>query len=200
VVGAVIMVFLQNYLRPILVSLQESGVPEILQTLLTDPFKVLSHGAEVANEAVVHAHSKGLVVDFFDGSRYLMYIGFIYILCVYFFSEGVVGKLRVWAALGKADIRNMAAKIFDFDNLNMKNFFKAIYYTLYVLITLSAICQAINGIANLASDNGFLLIITAIVTKILGTIILRALFELVFGVIDTHKFAKEARDTLAEQK
>lgn len=68
VIGAVIMTLMENYLR-------------------TGLNNIIGDGIDIP---VVH--------ELIHADRWLMYLGIMYVLCVYFFNIGVVGKLRVLAA------------------------------------------------------------------------------------------------------
>ncbi len=68
VIGAVIMTLMENYLR-------------------TGLNNVIGEGIDIP---VIH--------ELIHADRWLMYLGIMYVLCVYFFNIGVVGKLRVMAA------------------------------------------------------------------------------------------------------
>ncbi len=68
VIGAVIMTLMENYLRAGLDSLIGEGI----------------------DIPVIH--------ELIHADRWLMYLGIMYVLCVYFFNIGVVGQLRVMAA------------------------------------------------------------------------------------------------------
>lgn len=68
VIGAVIMTLMENYLR-------------------TGLNNIIGEGIDIP---VVH--------ELIHADRWLMYLGIMYVLCVYFFNIGVVGKLRVMAA------------------------------------------------------------------------------------------------------
>jgi branched-chain amino acid transport system permease protein len=66
VIGAVLLVFAQNYLQDLLA---------------------------VANKALV---GMPLLANLFHPDRWLLWLGVAFILCVYFFPTGIVGKLRSW--------------------------------------------------------------------------------------------------------
>jgi branched-chain amino acid transport system permease protein len=64
VIGAVLLVFAQNYLQDLLAVAHKAlaGVP--------------------------------LLANFFHPDRWLLWLGVAFILCVYFFPTGIVGRLR----------------------------------------------------------------------------------------------------------
>jgi branched-chain amino acid transport system permease protein len=65
VIGAVVLVFAQNYLQELL---------------------------GVANQALAGIP---LLAGFFHPDRWLLWLGVAFILCVYFFPSGIVGRLRL---------------------------------------------------------------------------------------------------------
>ena len=64
VIGAVLLVFAQNYLQDLLA---------------------------IANKALVGVP---LLANLFHPDRWLLWLGVAFILCVYFFPAGIVGRLR----------------------------------------------------------------------------------------------------------
>ena len=66
VIGAVLLVFVQNYLQELLA---------------------------IANQALAGVP---LVANLFHPDRWLLWLGVAFVLCVYFFPTGIVGRLRSW--------------------------------------------------------------------------------------------------------
>ena len=106
VIGAVIMILMENYLN--------AGI----RSVLGDGFHYLNKGGEVVMDGTAVVLEKGIVYgdkldaaaaakmdlstvpvlyELVSAERWLMYLGIMYVLCVYFFNIGIVGKLRVMA-------------------------------------------------------------------------------------------------------
>lgn len=156
VIGATIMILLTNRLNPYLAVLFDSDFPEKLQVLLTDPFSILDRYYEYIP-----------IRRLFSNKRWPLYIGIFYIISVYFFSNGIVGRLRVMALSGAGllSLRGYASLILSYD---WKKVLKFGYRISYLTVFLSAIGQVITGLFTIIDDNGWVLIMSGVLTYLIG--------------------------------
>ncbi len=156
IVGAAIIVVLENYLNSSLDILFQSNFPEKMQMVLTDPFYILEDYKEVVPIRL-----------FFTKNRWALYIGLFYIFSVYHFRSGIVGKLR--------ETKQIHLKTFNIENLF--SWFKKTSLSLFnkslvimrVVIVLSSVGQMFTGLWNLEGNNGEYLIISAVLTYLIGS-------------------------------
>ncbi len=154
VIGAVVIVLLENYLSSYLDILFQSDFPEKIQMVLTDPFYLLEEYKEVVP-----------IRFFFTKNRWALYIGLFYIFSVYCFRAGIAGKLR--------DIKRV-----DFKNIdNLKGIIKSHaiklahngFSFMRLVIFLSALGQMFTGLWNLDQAGGKFLLISAALTYFIGS-------------------------------
>lgn len=155
VVGAVIIVLMENYLSSYLDVLFQTDFPERMQMVLTDPFYILDDYVDVVP-----------IKYFFNKNRWALYIGLFYIFSIYYFRLGIVGKLREIERLKMAQI-------------TLRGFFEEIkgkgaaalnkcFVLLKTIIFLSAIGQMFTGLWNLNGNNGEYLVFSSVLTYLFG--------------------------------
>lgn len=155
VIGAVLIVLMENYLSSYLDVLFQSDFPEKMQMVLTDPFFILEEYTEIVPIRL-----------FFTKNRWALYIGLFYIFSVYYFRFGIVGKLR---DLEKIDIGSINPNKIK---QTIKRWFCLLankgFVLMKVLIMLSAIGQMFTGLWNLNGNNGEYLIFSSVFTYLIG--------------------------------
>ena len=155
ILGAAIIVLLENYLNNYLSILFQSDFPERIQMILTDPFYILEDYKEVVPVRL-----------FFTNNRWALYIGLFYIFSVYHFRTGIVGKLRETKQIRLKDLR-LDRVLSLFKQRSIVLFDKSVSIMLVVII-LSSLGQMFTGLWNLDGNNGEFLIISAVLTYLVG--------------------------------
>ena len=107
IIGAVIMILMENYLNAGIRSvlgegfhfLQEKGEAVVHgSTVVLEKGIIYGDQLKAASEAKLPVTTVPVLYELINADRWLMYLGIMYVLCVYFFNIGIVGKLRVMAA------------------------------------------------------------------------------------------------------
>lgn len=155
ILGAAIIVLLENYLNNYLSILFQSDFPERIQMILTDPFYILEDYKEVVPVRL-----------FFTNNRWALYIGLFYIFSVYHFRTGIVGKLRETKQIRLKDLR-LDRVLSLFKQRSIVLFDKSVSI-MRVVIILSSLGQMFTGLWNLDGNNGEFLIISAVLTYLVG--------------------------------
>ncbi len=157
VVGAVIIIIMENYLNPALEVVFQSDFPEKAQMIFSDPFSILNGYREIVP-----------IRRLFNQHRWPLYVGVFYIACVYFFSMGIVGKLREWALAKMPAFSWLFMKNKILVKNNISKIFNMIYKLAFFLVFVSAACQIITGLFSMFDDNGLWWILSVILTYLVG--------------------------------
>lgn len=162
VIGTVIMVLLESRLNVCLEVLFNSDFPEAMQKLLTDPFSILGRYNEYLP-----------IRRLFSNNRWSLYIGIFYIVSVYFFSNGIVGRMRS----GKDGYFNIFSIRFFFRVLitddGWRKTARLCSRVIFVVVLFSALGQILTGFftvleGSFFEDNGVQLFLSGIVLYVLG--------------------------------
>ncbi len=155
VIGAVVIVLMENYLSSYLDVLFQSDFPEKMQMVLTDPFYILEEYKDVVPIRL-----------FFTKNRWALYIGLFYIFSVFYFRFGIVGKLRDLEKNGVGSINPNKIK------QTIKKWFYLLLHKFFVLmkaiILLSAVGQMFTGLWNLNGNGGEYLVFSSVFTFLIG--------------------------------
>lgn len=156
VIGAAIAIGMENYVNPILDSVGQTWLPNYAQWLFTDPFHLLFEGKDVIP-----------IRQLFSKNRWPLYIGVTYILCVYFFSGGIVPALRNWSIEKRLSADNLRVVFWQWDRPRLFRVVGIFRNVLIVVLTLSILGQAVTGVFVLLNNNGWMLLVSAAILMLL---------------------------------